>query len=294
MNSSSSVTAQRLHAITRERMKTTMKWAFMTANFVAREMDYKMNSLAQWGDAHEATVEAFHGKEFEVKFEEIVQNVKECGYDAMELWVAHLDPLRSTPEMVDSALNILHRYDMEVPSYTAGFGKPGATRADAVKIFETAKQLGASCLAQGFHPDNGPLVKEMASLYGIKMGLENHPEKTPKEAMDKVKDFYPWVGIAYDTGWIATQGYDPVQAVVDFKDYLVHVHLKDVLAVGEHDTCALGDGIVDIKGVLRKLKEIGYSGYITIEHEPLQFDPSNDMKASLERAKSWWAKIDSE
>lgn len=268
-----------------------MKWAFMTANFVAREMNYDMVSLAEWGDAHAATVEAFHGDHFEAKFEEIVQNVKACGYDAMELWVAHLDPLRATPEMMTAARTILDRYDMQVPSYTAGFGQPGVTRADAVRIFETAKQLGASCLAQGFHPENGPLVAELARLYGIKMGLENHPEKTPQEAIDKVKDFSPWVGVAYDTGWMATQGYNAVQAVMDLKDVLVHVHLKDILAVGEHDTCALGDGIVDIKGVLRALKEIGYLGYITIEHEPLQFDPSDDMTLSLERAKAWWASV---
>lgn len=268
-----------------------MEWAFMTANFVAREMNYEMTGLEQWGDAHAATVVAFHGEPFERKFEEIVKNVKACGYDAMELWVAHLDALRATPEMMDSALKILRQYDMKIPAYTAGFAQPNVTRDDAVKIFETAKQLGVTCLAQGFHPDNGPLVKELASLYGIKMGLENHPEKTPKEAIDKVKEFYPWIGIAYDTGWMATQGYDPVQAVADFKDYLVHVHLKDVLAVGHHDTCALGDGVVDIKGLLRKLKEIGYSGYITIEHEPFQFDPSDDMKASLERAKTWWEEV---
>lgn len=268
-----------------------IKWAFMTANFVARELNYEMDGLSDWGKAHSATVEAFHGDNFEVKFEELVKDIKACGYDALELWVAHLDPLRATPEMIDSVLQILARYEMEVPSYTAGFGEPGAERESVVKTFETARKLGASCLAQGFHPANGVLVKEIASTYSIKMGLENHPEKTPQEAIEKVKDFAPWVGIAYDTGWMATQGYDPVQAVDELKDYLVHVHLKDVLAVGVHDTCALGDGIVDIKGVLQKLKDIGYSGAITIEHEPPNFDPSDDVRLSLERAKSWWAEI---
>ncbi|WEG12580.1 sugar phosphate isomerase/epimerase [Pullulanibacillus sp. KACC 23026] len=267
-----------------------MTFAFMTANFVARELNYT-DSL-DWGKCHQATVEAFHGPQFSAKFEELILEIKGMGFDAIELWVAHLDPFKATPEMIEQANAILKKYEMSVISYTAGFGEPGITHEDAVQIFETAKAIGAPVFAQGFHPDNGPLVSELAEAYTIKVGLENHPEKTPQEVIDKVGPFSPWVGSAIDTGWFATQGYDPVQAVYDLKDYIVHVHLKDVKAPGAHDTCALGDGIVDIKGVMAALKEIGFTGPMTVEHEPHTYDPTEEVKVSLERVKAWQAELE--
>lgn len=268
-----------------------MKFAFMTANYVARELNYT-NSL-DWGKCHEATVKAFHGEKFPEKFEELISTVKNMGFDAIELWIAHLDPLKATPEMIEIANAILKAYDVEVISYTAGFGAPGVTEEEARKTFETAKAIGAPVLAQGFHPENGPIVQPLAQEFGIAMGLENHPEKTPQEVIDKVGPFYPGVGAAIDTGWFATQGYNAIRAVRELKDYIVHVHLKDVKAVGEHETCTLGDGIVDIKGVMEELKEIGYTGPMSVEHEPHLHDPTEEVEESLKRVKQWWQEIES-
>ncbi|GGE30308.1 AP endonuclease [Pullulanibacillus camelliae] len=266
-----------------------MKFAFMTANYVARELNYTKS--LDWGKCHEATVAAFHGPNFKSKFEELIATVKELGFDAIELWVAHLDPLKATPEMIEIAKGILNAYEMDVISYTAGFGSPGVTREEAQKIFETAKAIGAPVLAQGFHPDNGDIVKEFAEANHIYMGLENHPEKTPQEVIDKVAPFAPWVGSALDTGWFATQGYDPIKAVRALQDHLVHVHLKDVKAAGAHDTCTLGDGIVDIKGVMTELKAIGYTGPMTVEHEPHLHDPTEECRESLKRVQHWWSEL---
>jgi L-ribulose-5-phosphate 3-epimerase len=260
-----------------------MNWAFMTANYVARELDY--TNASEWGKCHGATVNAFHGSNFSSKFEELVSTVKEIGFDAIELWVAHLDPLKATDTMLAKANNILNNYDVKVISYTAGFGSPGVSYEEANQIFTTAKAIGAPVLAQGFHPDNGEIVSELAEKYNIRVGLENHPEKSPTEVIEKVKNFYPWVGSAIDTGWFATQGYDPVQALRELEEYLVHVHLKDVKEVGQHNSCTVGDGIVDARGFLSALNEIGYKGYVTIEHEPRDYDPTEDVRKSLQRSK---------
>ncbi len=44
-----------------------MQWAFMTANYVAKELNYENSS--NWGDCHQATAQAFHGPHFAAKFE---------------------------------------------------------------------------------------------------------------------------------------------------------------------------------------------------------------------------------
>jgi L-ribulose-5-phosphate 3-epimerase len=267
-----------------------MQWAFMTANYVGRALGYADNN--DWGANHRATVEAFHGPQFGERFGELIDGIKASGFDAIELWVAHLDPLVATPEMIAQATQILSDRGVQVVSYTAGFGRPGVTRDEATRIFATAKAIGAPVLAQGFHPDNGPLVRELGQQYNIRMGLENHPQKTAREVIDIVAPFAPWVGSAIDTGWFATQGYDAVRAVRELRDHLVHVHLKDIRVAGGHETCALGDGVVDIPGVLAALKEIGYAGSASIEHEPYDYDPTDEVKLSLQRVKAWWAEIE--
>jgi sugar phosphate isomerase/epimerase len=269
-----------------------MQWAFMTANYVGRALGYANNT--DWMANHRATVEAFHGPQFGERFAELIDDVKSAGFDAIELWVAHLEPLRATPEMIETANRILRERGVMLVSYTAGFGQPGVSREDATRIFEVGKALDAPVFAQGFHPDNGPLVAELGQRYGIRMGLENHPQKTAQEVIEIVAPFAPWVGSANDTGWFATQGYDAVRATHELRDYLVHMHLKDIAAAGGHETCTLGDGIVDIPGVLKALKAIGYAGAVTIEHEPYDRDPTDECRISLERAKAWWAQIERE
>jgi sugar phosphate isomerase/epimerase len=266
-----------------------MLWAFMTANYVGRALGYRDGH--DWSTYHQATVEAFHGAGFESKFEELVAGIKSNGFDALELWVAHLDPHSATDHMVGLARAILDRYELPAISYTAGFGRPGVTREEAIRVFETARAIGAPVLAQGFHPANGPLVRELAEQYGIRMGLENHPEKTPGEVIAKVAPYAPWIGAAMDTGWFATQGYDAVQATRDLRDHLVHVHLKDVTAPGSHDSCTLGDGVVDCRGILAVLHAMGWQPPITLEHEPYDHDPMPDCVESLRRARAWWAEL---
>jgi L-ribulose-5-phosphate 3-epimerase len=70
----------------------------------------------------------------------------------------------------------------------------------------------------------------------------------------------------------------------------VHVHLKDVRAVGEpHDTCVWGEGVVDIEACVRALQDIGYDGYLTIEHEPEDHDPSEEIVELRRRLEAFLA-----
>ena len=79
--------------------------------------------------------------------------------------------------------------------------------------------------------------------HGVRFGLENHPEKTPEEVLAAIGDADDVLGAAVDTGWWATQGYDPVAAIhASSRDRLFHVHLKDVEEPGTHISCMHGKG----------------------------------------------------
>ena len=83
-----------------------------------------------------------------------------------------------------------------------------------------------------------PVLRE----HGVRLAIENHPERTPGEVLQKIEAAArpdDMLGATVDTGWWATQGYDPARAIEELAPHVLHVHLKDVLAVGEpHDTTA--------------------------------------------------------
>ena len=125
---------------------------------------------------------------------------------------------------------------------------------------------------------------------GVTLAIENHPERTPAEVLAKIEAGGGTVAATVDTGWWATQGYDPVQAIEELGAGVAHVHLKDVRQVGEpHETCAWGEGIVDVEACVRALLRIDYAGFYTVEHEPEDRDPSEEIRAMRERLEGWLA-----
>lgn len=83
------------------------------------------------------------------------------------------------------------------------------------------------------------------------------------------------VGINLDTGNSWLGGSDPVEMAKAFKDRIYHVHWKDLPADWEskrgttwgtgYSPIALGDGIIDIAGVFRVLKQAPQLQYSTLE-----------------------------
>jgi sugar phosphate isomerase/epimerase len=51
------------------------------------------------------------------------------------------------------------------------------------------------------------------------------------------------------------------------KNYIAHVHAKDISLEGELHMVPLGEGIIDYNGILRSLKKDGFDGVISLEPE---------------------------
>ena len=81
---------------------------------------------------------------------------------------------------------------------------------------------------------------------------------------------------------------DPVQAVRELGDRIVHVHFKDVPAVGSYDCVAIGQGIVDVPGVIGELQACGYDGWLSSEVETGGHDPTEDILSSVEMIRRLW------
>ncbi len=110
---------------------------------------------------------------------------------------------------------------------------------------------------------------KMAGDYGVRILLEPHGPITDSiQGLQDVMDMLgnpASLGVNLDTGNSWLGGADPVEMAKVFKDKIHHVHWKDL---GEEwvekrgtlfgcgfSTIALGDGVIDIKGVCEVLKD---------------------------------------
>ena len=256
--------------------------AFMTADYVARETGYAMHG---WGHGDRETQAAFAPVEtYAERFDALLADVRGLGFDTIDLWGAHLGPEWATDAHVEAASGALARHGLRVATYATWIGPSNVERA-----CELTLELGTDLIGGGFSGDPAAIAPVLAK-YGVRLGIENHPEKTPAEVLAKIEHGEGTFGTTVDTGWWGTQGYDAARAIEELDDHVLHVHLKDVLALDEpHETCRWGDGIVPIEECVRVLRRRGYAGAIAVEHEPETSDASEDVRAMRAELEAWLA-----
>jgi len=110
---------------------------------------------------------------------------------------------------------------------------------------------------------------QMAADFGVRILLEPHGPITDsikgiQDVMDRLGN-PDALGVNLDTGNSWLGGADPVEMAKVFKDKIHHIHWKDLGPEWEEkrgtvfgcgfSTIALGDGVIDIKGVCEVLKD---------------------------------------
>jgi sugar phosphate isomerase/epimerase len=242
--------------------------AFNTANLVARVTGYRFE-LRHWGDQHQRTIRETD----ESEWRDICERIAGLGYRAAEVWEAH-----AAPEALDAAKAGVWKRIME----DAGLepvGYAGGLRPETTQV----------CQWLGIPRINGGLNRtveeatELCRSSEIEFNFENHPQKSAQEILDAVGGGNRWLGVCIDTGWLGTQGVPAPEAIRLCGDRVRHVHVKDVKAHGGHDTCLLGEGVVDVAGCIAALKEIGYVGWYSWEDEPENRNPFD----SAARNREW-------
>jgi L-ribulose-5-phosphate 3-epimerase len=254
--------------------------AFMTANEVARETGWAMDG---WGHGDRATNEAFAPLEtYGERFDALLGRVRALGFEAIDLWGAHLGPDWATEEHVAIAREALGRHGLAVATYATWVGPANVRRS-----CELALAVGTSNIGGGFSGEAAALAPVLRE-HGVTLAIENHPERTPVEVLAKIDAGGGTMAATVDTGWWGTQGYDAAQAIEELGAHVAHVHLKDVLRVGEpHDTCAWGEGVVDVEACIRALERIDYRGALAVEHEPEDRDPTEEIRAMRMQLEEW-------
>lgn len=121
------------------------------------------------------------------------------------------------------------------------------------------------------------LGKRTADL-GIPLGYHNHMHSLG-EAPDEVARVLDAADLRYvklllDVAHYQQGGGDPVEAIRDYASHLLFLHLKDVESrppvegrrnARPYRFVELGQGRVDLRGVVRALGNVGYRGWVVVE-----------------------------
>jgi sugar phosphate isomerase/epimerase len=262
--------------------------SFMTANYVAREIGYNMTK--GWMEGDDATNAYFSPIDtYAERFGALLAEIRGLGFDAIDLWMGHLNWRWATDEHIAIANAALAAANLRVVSLAGWFG---GTREEFASACRLGREVGAPILggSTGLLDGDRDGLSVIAREYGVRLGYENHPERNTGEMFAKIGAGHEDViGFCVDTGWFGTHSYDAVSALHELSGRLFHVHLKDVVAPGGHETCRYGRGCVPVEACVRALVELGYTGGISIEHEPDFYNPNEDVAANLAMVKAWLA-----
>jgi len=141
-------------------------------------------------------------------------------------------------------------------------------------------------------------LAKSCARWGITASIHNHMHQRV-ENQQELEDFLkavPDAGIVFDTGHLSMAGGDPVEIVKKYHKRISVMHLKDVLLTGgtredgikEYQFCELGAGNNGFSNapVVEALLQVGWDGWIHIEHDKHERNPLVDLKTSIEFVKN--------
>lgn len=116
-------------------------------------------------------------------------------------------------------------------------------------------------------------IDDYASKKGVKVLLESHDDLCRGENLIKIfagADLKS-CGVLWDVAHSVRAGEEMTETVSHIKDYIYHIHIKDWINLnnGKDHYVLLGAGELRINKLLSLLKDINYSGYLSLEWEKM-------------------------
>ena len=145
-------------------------------------------------------------------------------------------------------------------------------KAEWIKTFELAKNLGMSYITAEPIKSQWDLVDSLAGVYGIPVAIHDHPKPNMYWSPDSVLaaiQGHTHIGSCADVGHWARNGLNPVDCLKKLEGHIIGVHLKDIVEFNNpkaNDT-VVSKGVVDFPAVLAELKRQSFKGMLSIEHE---------------------------
>ena len=151
--------------------------------------------------------------------------------------------------------------DLGAPGISLEPGGPLPAGMDRQTALDLYRQGLTECL---------PLAEEC----GVNLLVEPEPHlliERPEEFEELLQGFtHPRLGLNFDIGHFYCVGVDPSDAARRLAPHIRHVHLEDIAPTREHRHLVPGRGAIDLGGVLKTLRDLGYTGWVTAELYPYE------------------------
>ena len=234
--------------------------------------------------------------------ERALKTCQDLGLKYAEFYNGHINP-NSTPAAVKAYVKQCG--DFDVTPIAFGVERFTKDHEKNKKLFEFGKSLGVKTLSADPDMDSFNSLDKLVEEYKIAIAIHPHGPsgktmhrwKDAEMVMGVVKSHHPLIGTCLDTGHLirsAQMGFhfDPVEQIKIMGDRNFGFHLKDHDNKRKTDV-PFGDktGVLDVLAVLKALKEVKFKGYIAIEYEANENNPTEDVKVCLDYFKEQAKKL---
>ena len=193
-------------------------------------------------------------------------------------------PLNSTQTEINSFIKKLK--DNGINGYAVGpiYMK---SEKEIDQAFEYARRVGVKLIVAVPEYDLLPYVDKKVKEYGFNIAIHLHgPDinKYPdaKDVWEHVKDLDPRIGMCLDIGHDTRNGNDVVKDIKKYHSRVFDIHLKDVTGnTAAGYSVEVGRGIIDIPEVVKMLREVKYTGMVSLEHERNMDNPFMGIAESI-------------
>ena len=254
----------------------------------------------------------------QMNLEQIASWAAEAGYAALEVHTRHIDAKAVLADGGAAVRKVLDATGLKISSiaHYSIFNRNSTAEQYAEQmrdVLAAAEVLGLDtvCTLAGF-PEEGkskmetirevlpPLfapLADQAQKRGLKIAFENW-FATNLQHLDHFQALLEAVpnenvGFNFDPSHLHWQGIDYLAAVAEFKDRIFHTHAKDVATyaaklarIGVLEGAwwryvIPGFGEIDWGRYILALREIGYDGAVSVEHEDSSFDACEGFEKAL-------------
>ncbi|TCO08246.1 sugar phosphate isomerase/epimerase family protein [Natronoflexus pectinivorans] len=229
-------------------------------------------------------------------FEEALEAANKLGLKYIEAYpgqkitegseaTTHFSMSEETKNLVRELTN---KYDIKIINY--GIVAAGSEE-EWEQLFAFAADMGIKTIGSEPDPIWMDLIEGLVKKYDVQLAIHNHPPPTrywnPQTVLDVIEGRDSRIGVSADNGHWMRSGLNPIDVYKMLEGRIKYLHLKDMTAFDDMDahTVPFGTGVFNMREALQVLKETGFKGVITIEHEWDWENPAPKVAKSIEHLR---------
>jgi len=216
--------------------------------------------------------------------DDTIKAIRRVGLRYVSIKDFHL-PMNSTPQQRKDVAKKFR--DAGITPLSCGVVTMTNNQANIRSAFEYAKDAGIPTIVCAPATDSMATLDKMVKEYDIKLAIHNHGPgdnkyPLPYDAMKLIENYDPRIGLCIDIGHTGRMKVDPAKAILDCRQRVHDIHLKDINVMEARGSCVeSGRGVLDLKAIMQALLDINFTGLAGFEYEKDADDPVPGLAESV-------------